>query len=71
MRSQVSQRFKSAGEGADMSELQAHQCITPEQWSWILWSVSTIPVNKVLLQELNRLIGIEMLTSDFLTIFGS
>jgi len=29
--------------------------------------VSAIPVNKVLLQELNRFIGIEMLTSNFLT----
>jgi len=70
MRSQVSQR-ESAGEGVDMSELQAHHCITPEQWSWLLCSVSAIPVNKVLLQELNWLIGIEMLTSDFLTFFGS
>jgi len=33
--------------------------------------VSAIPVNTVLLQEVNRLIGIEMLTSDFLTFFGS
>jgi len=30
MRSQVSQR-ESAGEGVEMSELQAHRCITPEQ----------------------------------------
>jgi len=30
-----------------------------------------MPVNKVLLQELNRLFGIEMLTSDFLSFFGS
>jgi len=28
--------------------------------------MSTIPVNKILLQELNQLIGIKMLTSDFL-----
>jgi len=33
--------------------------------------MSAIPVNKVLLQESNRLIGIEMLTSDFVTFFGS
>jgi len=26
--------FESADEGADMSELQAHHCITLEQWSW-------------------------------------
>ena len=31
-----------------------------------VWVASVIPVNKVLLQELNRLIGIEMLTSDIL-----
>ena len=30
---------------------------------------SAIPVNKVLLQELNRFTGIKMLTSDFLTFF--
>jgi len=33
-------------------KLQAHHCITPEQWSWLLCSVSAIPVNKMLLQEL-------------------
>ena len=71
MRPHVSQRCKSAGEGVDMSELQAHQCITPEQWSWILCSVSAIPVNKVLLQESNQLIEIKMLTSDFLKFFNS
>jgi len=49
MRSQVSQR-ESAG-GVEMSELQAHHCITPEQWTWLLCSVSVIPVNNVLLQE--------------------
>jgi len=43
MLSQVSQR-DSADEGAIMSELQAHYCITPEQWSWLLCSVSVIPV---------------------------
>ena len=49
MRSQVSQRG-SAGEEVDMSEiLQAHHCITPEQWSWFLSSVSAMLVNKVLL----------------------
>jgi len=35
MRSQVSQR-ESAGEAVDESELQAHHCITPEQWSWFM-----------------------------------
>jgi len=52
MRSQFSQR-ESAGEGVDMSELQAHHCVTPEQWSRLLCSVNATPVNKVLLQELN------------------
>jgi len=52
MLSQVSQR-KSAGKWVEMSELQADHCITPEQWSWLLCSVSATPVNKVLLQELN------------------
>jgi len=33
--------------------------------------VSAIPVNKLLLQESNQLIGINMLTSDFLKIFVS
>ena len=69
MRSQVLQH-ESAG-GVEMSELQTHHCTTPGQWSWLLCSVSAIPVNKTLLQELNRLIGIEMLTSDFPTLFGS
>ena len=30
--------------GVDMSELQAHHCITPEQRSWLFCSVSPIPV---------------------------
>jgi len=54
-----------------MSESQAHHYITPEQWSWLLCSVSAIPVKNMLLQELNLLIGIKMLTSDFIDIFGS
>jgi len=48
-----------------MSELQAHHCIIPEQWTCFLRSVSAIPVNKMLLQELDQLIGMKMLTSDF------
>jgi len=54
MRSQVSQR-EAAGEGVEMTELQTHHCITPEQWSWLLCSVRATPVNNVLpvLQELN------------------
>jgi len=58
-------------QGVDMSELRAHHCITPEQWSCFLCSVSVTPTNKVLLQELTQLTGIKMLTSDFLEIFGS
>jgi len=52
MLSQVLQR-ESAGEGWEMSELQAHHCITLKQWSWHLCSVSAKPVNEVFLQELN------------------
>jgi len=70
MRLQISQP-ESADEGVDMNELQDHYCITPTQWCWFLCSVSAIPVNKLLLQELNQLIEIKMLTSDFLNIFGS
>jgi len=33
--------------------------------------VTNTPVNKVLLQELNQLIGIKMPSSDFLKIFAS
>jgi len=25
----------AAGKGPDMGELQAHHCITPEQWTWL------------------------------------
>jgi len=63
--SQVSQPA-SASKAADMSELQAHHCITPEQYTWLFCSASVIPANKPLLQELNQLIGIELLTSRFL-----
>ena len=31
--------FESADARVGMSELQAHHCITPEQWSWLLCSV--------------------------------
>jgi len=34
-------------------------------------SVSAIQVNKVLLQELNQLLGMKMLTLHFLKMFGS
>jgi len=41
----------SATLGTDMSELQAHQCITPKQWTWLMCSVSVILVNKLSLQN--------------------
>ena len=41
-----------AGKGADTSELQAHHCMAPEQWTWLLCSVNVPPVNKPSLQEL-------------------
>jgi len=44
-----------AGDGADMSELQAQHCMTPEQWIWPLRSVSVVPANKLLLQELKSI----------------
>ena len=65
IRSQVSQPA-SAGKGADMSELQAHHCVTAEQFTWLLCSVSVIPVNKLSLQKLNQVIGIKPLTLGFL-----
>jgi len=42
MHSQASQH-ESAGEGVNMSDLQAHDYVTPEKWSWLLCSVSAIP----------------------------
>jgi len=42
-----------AGKGADMSKLQDQHCMTPEQWTWLLCSVSAVPANKLLLQEIN------------------
>jgi len=69
IRSQVWQPT-SAGKGADMSELQAHHCMTPEQWAWLSCSVSVKKVNKLSLQEINQLFGIELLTSGFLQNFG-
>jgi len=55
-----------AVKGADMSELQAQHCMTTEQWTWLLRSVSVALANKLLLQELSQLIGVELLTSNFL-----
>jgi len=44
-----------------MSELQAQYCMTPEQRTWFLCNVSVTPINKLSLQEINQLIGIEQL----------
>jgi len=60
-----------AGKGADISELQAQHCMTPEQRTWLLCLVSVVQANKLLLQEINQLIGIELLTSIFLESFSS
>ena len=61
----------SAGKGADVSKLQAQHCMIPEQWNWLLCSVSFVPADKLSLQEINKLIGMELLTSGFLENFGS
>jgi len=60
-----------AGKGTDMNELQAQHYMTPEQWTWLLCRVSVVPANKLLLQEINQLIGIELVTSNFLKSFSS
>jgi len=70
IRSQVGQPAP-AGKGADMSELQAHQCMTPEQWSWLRCSVSVIPAKNVIGRIKSIIIGIELLTWNFLENFGS
>jgi len=73
IRSQVSQ-LASTVKGADLNALQAHahHCMTPaKQWTWVLCSVIVIPANKLSLQEVNQLMGIELLASGFLEIFGS
>jgi len=57
-RSQVS--YPASVEGAHMSELQAHHCMTPVEWAWLLCSVSVIPANKPSLQDINQLIGIKL-----------
>jgi len=54
-----------------MSELQAHHSMTPEQWTWLLCSVSFIPAKKFSLQEFSESIGIKLLTSGFQNIFAS
>jgi len=36
-----------------------------------MWRVRVVPANKLLLQEMNQLIEIELLTSNFLESFSS
>jgi len=55
----------SADKGGDMSELQAHHCMTLQLWNWLLCSVSFIPAKKLSLQESSQSIGIKMPTSGF------
>jgi len=64
IRSRLSQPA-SADKGGDMSELKVHHCMTPEQWTWLLCSVSFIPAKKLSLQDSNQLIGIKMPISGF------
>jgi len=63
-RSQLSQSA-SAGKLGDMRELQAHHCMTPELCTCLLCNLNVIQANKLSFQELNQLIGIELLTSNF------
>jgi len=44
----------SAGKRAGTSALQAPHCTKPEQWTWLLCSLSVIPDNKLPLQELHQ-----------------
>jgi len=67
IRTQVS-RPASAGSVPDMSELQAQNCMTPQQWTRLLRSVNVISENKTVIA---RIKSIKMLTSGFLEIFSS
>jgi len=58
----------SAGNVADMSELQAQNCMTPQQWTRLLRSVNVISENKTVI---TRIKSIKLLISGFLEIFGS
>ena len=46
IRSQVTQPA-SAGKGADMSELQAHHCMTPDQWTWLSWGTKWTVIRRI------------------------
>jgi len=67
LRTHVSQPA-SSGKGADMSELQAQNCMTPQQRTRLLRSVSVISENNTVIA---RIKSIKLLTSTFLEIFGS
>jgi len=41
-------------------------CMMPEQWTWLLCSVSVIAPNRLSLQKVSQMIGINLLTSEFL-----
>ena len=66
--SQVSQPA-SAGNVADAVNCkQAYHCMTPEQWTWLLRSVSVISAKKAVIA---RIKSINLPTSGFLEIFRS
>jgi len=67
IRSQVSQPA-SAGNVEDKSELQAQNCMTPQQWTRLLRSACVISENKTVIA---RSKSIKLLPSGFLGIFGS
>jgi len=61
IRTQVSQP-PSAGNVADMSEQQAQNCMTPQQWTRLLCSESVISENKTVIARIKSL---KLLTSVF------
>jgi len=60
----------SAGKGSEMSEMQAHHCMTKNSEAGSC-ALRASAVNKLLLQEINQLITIGLLTPSFLETFGS
>jgi len=67
LRTHVSQPSFS-GNVADISELQALNCMAPQQRTRLLRSVSVISENKT---AIARIKSIKLLTSSFLEMFGS
>jgi len=67
IRTHVSQPA-SAGNVTDMSELQAQNCMTPQQWTRLLRSLSAISENKTIIA---RIKSIKLLTWGFLETVGS